>query len=201
MNIVTFDDLKKIVSSLVKRGDSDIYANIAQAAFDAAHPVGETYPQYPQQEDPHTLYNKNGIKSTWTVVNYSGAFFRAQGGNAAAFIDKNSVLSKQGGQNASHSHSANAGGMSANASGKFGGYPQNQARMFDFASGFCTLEDSSASYNRSVSWQDTSSNVGNRWHSAIGMNIDHTHTVTVGAQGGNENRPENYTIRVWKRTA
>lgn len=66
-----------------------------QAAFNAAHPVGSTYVQYPQQDAPATLYNKDGIQSTWQVVSYSGAFFRAEGGNAAAFIEKTGNLIKQ----------------------------------------------------------------------------------------------------------
>ena len=52
--------------------------NIKQMAFDAAHPVNETYTQYPQQDDPMTLYNKDGVTSVWEIqAQYSGAFFRS----------------------------------------------------------------------------------------------------------------------------
>ena len=60
--------------------------------FNLIHPVGETYTQYPQQASPNELW---GSFSTWEVVDYSGAFFRAQGGNANDFIEKSGVLSKQ----------------------------------------------------------------------------------------------------------
>ena len=62
--------------------------NIKQMAFDAAHPVGETYTQYPQQDDPMTLYNKNGVTSVWQQqTQYSGAFFRSS--NAPTAVYKN----------------------------------------------------------------------------------------------------------------
>ena len=67
----------------------------AQSVFDAVRPVGSTYVQYPQQDDPNALFNKNGVSSTWAVINYDGAFFRAQGTGAAPFIDKNGILNKQ----------------------------------------------------------------------------------------------------------
>lgn len=33
------------------------------------------------------------------------------------------------------------------------------------------------------------------------MDISHTHEFSSDSEGGNECRPNNYTIRVWKRTA
>ena len=58
----------------------------AQALFDLVHPIGEIYVQYPATDDPNNLYNITGvITSTWTKQSYSGAFFRADGGNAGAF--------------------------------------------------------------------------------------------------------------------
>ena len=58
----------------------------AQALFDLVHPIGEIYVQYPATDDPNDLFNVTGvISSTWTKQSYSGAFFRADGGNAGAF--------------------------------------------------------------------------------------------------------------------
>ena len=52
--------------------------NLKQDLFDAIHPIGETYTQYPQQDDPMTIYNKNGIQSVWEEqLQYNGAFFRS----------------------------------------------------------------------------------------------------------------------------
>ena len=52
--------------------------NFTQGLFDSVHPIGEIYVQFPQQDDPMTLYNKNGITSVWQEqTQYSGAFFRS----------------------------------------------------------------------------------------------------------------------------
>ena len=60
--------------------------NIKQMAFDAAHPVNETYTQYPQQDDPMTLYNKDGVTSVWEIQSqYSGAFFRSSNAPEAVY--------------------------------------------------------------------------------------------------------------------
>lgn len=43
-----------------------------------------------------------------------------------------------------------------------------------------------------------------RWIGYIdyaGINVEHNHEIYVNNNGGNESRPVNYTIRVWKRTA
>lgn len=66
-----------------------------QAVFNVCHPIGETYVQYPTitdmngttraTKDPMTLYNVNGITSTWKELNFDGAFFRANGGLAENF--------------------------------------------------------------------------------------------------------------------
>lgn len=84
--------------------DGSVWKNIsgdilekAQQLFNIVHPIGEIYIQYPQQKDPETLYNSNGITSTWTLqTQYAGAFFRSSGGNASTFIDENDTLTKQG---------------------------------------------------------------------------------------------------------
>lgn len=70
-------------SGLLLDGD----AGIRQVAFDAAHPVGETYVQFPGTSEPATLFNINGVVSTWSDIssNFAGAFFRSAGGEASAF--------------------------------------------------------------------------------------------------------------------
>jgi hypothetical protein len=67
-----------------------------QVVFDTSHPVGETYTQYPEQLDPVSLYNQNGIQSTWTLLDFGGAFFRAEGGNALAFNNSKEVTAVSG---------------------------------------------------------------------------------------------------------
>ena len=141
----------------VLRGDGtwiDISGNIGlQAAFDAAHPVGSTYTQFPQQDPPETVFNKNGVKSTWSVLDYGGAFFRAQGGNAETFKSKSDVLVMQMSQNLKHEHE----------------------------------------YVRPSEYENKISLANTRW---VGRNFI---TAKTTEEGGDEARPVNYTIRIWKR--
>lgn len=48
-----------------------------QSIFDIVHPIGEVYTQYPGCKTPSSLYNLNGISSTWSILDYGNAFFRA----------------------------------------------------------------------------------------------------------------------------
>lgn len=172
---------------------------IKEEAINEAWPVGITYVQYPQQKSPQELFPK----TTWKEISYDGAFFRASGGNAADFIEKSGVLSKQSGQNLKHSHSASSGSMSKNSSG-----------IFTPGQGICV----SVPNNNQRPGQPTGAcrgspvgvyNSGNkpgdgRWIGYIdnaGINVQHTHSISVNDDGGNESRPDNYTIRIWKRTA
>lgn len=58
-----------------------------QMIFDTAHPIGDKYIQYPYEDDPNTLYNKNGIVSEWQDISnhFAGLFMRFAGGEAEAF--------------------------------------------------------------------------------------------------------------------
>jgi len=86
----------------------DLFGNLLslkQDIFDAVHPIGETYTQYPQQDPPATVYNKNGITSEWETINdYDGAFFRAEGTNANPFTEKGTALNVQNDMVRSHNH-------------------------------------------------------------------------------------------------
>lgn len=58
-----------------------------QMIFDTAHPIGDKYIQYPYEDDPNTLYNKNGVVSEWQDISghYAGLFMRFAGTNAETF--------------------------------------------------------------------------------------------------------------------
>jgi hypothetical protein len=60
---------------------ADIGAVTLQQAFNAAHPVGDVYIQYPSCAEPATLYNVNGITSTWQNVSasYANYYPRVEG--------------------------------------------------------------------------------------------------------------------------
>ena len=186
----------------------------AQAIFDIVHPVGEVYVQYPQQDPPATIYNKSGITSTWTVIDYDGAFFRAQGGNAIAFSEKGSSLSTQADSvkehqhTINHTHSGTTGSCRALANGE-----QRWEGWFSAAEGGQGHSEFTAGGNMWVSDNTArtypSATGSGNGHRQVNINVDHRHDFTTSSQsltesgwyGSGETRPMNYTIRVWKRTA
>lgn len=197
----------------------DVGASAAQSIFDICHPIDEVYVQFPQQDDPTTLYNKNGIQSTWTLLDFSGAFFRASGGNAANFVEKTDVLTKQAqatAKNGLQLKSATSGGtdnttsgMSGNSTGSFLNRVLDNGSTIVGAVNGATQASASASGNFSASWKTGYSNSGGAAQasgynhqdkrSQISLNVAHTHNVYL--QGDTETRPDNYTVKIWKRTA
>ena len=162
--------------------------------------VGKRITQYPQEEAPTDVYPC----TSWQEISYDGAFFRASGGNAAAFIEKSGVLSKQESQNKAHSHEMDSAGGHKHGrgdmeiSGDISGLGVNMG-----ASGACYVSRAySGSNPRMVSDSDarTISFLASRtWTGNTSENGSHSHTVHD--DGGSESRPENYTIKIWKRTA
>jgi hypothetical protein len=195
-----------------------------QEIFDIIHPVGEVYVQYPQQDPPATIYNKSGITSTWTVIDYNGAFFRAQGGNANAFSEKGSVLSTQSDAtavkglsvSASHNFKLRQGnddssaenttsGMSGNSEGTF-----NARRSDGLNTKYPADLDCSGNVTRIAIGTSYRSGAGEGSNLGVNYKIDVTHTHNIYLRGGIsasisstdiETRPKNYTVRIWKRTA
>ena len=165
----------------------DFKENIDRSVFNLIYPVGVTYTQYPQQASPMELW---GSFSKWNVVNYDGAFFRAEGTNANAFIEKTGVLTKQ--QDAIKTHTT--GNMSANSYGsvsssKYGLFPHSHIDNNMTTSGCISLGD----WNGRRRTGTEADNVPK----TLSINVQHTHTYS----GAAETRPQNYTVRIWKRTA
>ena len=162
--------------------------------------VGKRITQYPQEEAPTDVYPC----TSWQEISYNGAFFRASGGNAAAFIEKSGVLSKQKSQNKAHSHGIDSAGGhrhdrgNMEISGAISGLGVNMG-----ASGACYVSSAySGSNPRMVSDSDAriiSFLASRTWTGNTSENGSHSHTVHD--DGGSESRPENYTIKIWKRTA
>ena len=188
--ISTHKDSASAMNSNIIKNQSDInelnnkLSSIEQtnfkAIFDLVRPIGDTYVQYPQQASPMELW---GSFSTWNVVNYDGAFFRAEGTNAAAFIEEGGNLVKQADAIKTH----NTGGMSANAKGHIGyGIPSQSP----YASGNVTVDNHR---------DDTALWGSNHNYLCDGYDIDVSHIHTY--YGAAETRPQNYTVRIWKRTA
>ena len=160
-----------------------ILGPLTQAQFgsrvDAAKmwvPVNFVYPQFPGMALPSDL-----MMGTWTNIsaNFPGDFFRAEGGNAAAFGG-----GVQWGQNVAHFHGA--------ATGQDSGEHYHDSTLWrswgiSGGSGYSGLIDLNTNGMNQMSVRS-----GGR----VGV-----HTHSISADGGNEARPQNRTILIWQRTA
>lgn len=131
-------------------------------------PVGAIYVQFAGQTDPTTLFG-----GTWENVSsiYAGLFFRAEGGNAAAF-------------------GSNQGGGAPNIVGFMG-----NVQMANWAStgAFYPNGTDGNEYN----WNEfRAGGSGQR-----GINMYFSAANSNGIYSAPEVRPINHTIRIWKRTA
>lgn len=175
----------------VLRGDGtwmDISGNIGlQAAFNAAHPVGSTYTQFPQQDPPATIFNKNGVTSTWEVINYNGAFFRAQGGNADTFKSKSDVLTMQG-------------AALPNLIGYTGDLDRwrGELNRTDVMNKIGGAGHENPFYSTGIGLGRGKSGDDSSGTQATGFSASRYNNI-YGAR--EEVAPANYTIRIWKRTA
>lgn len=154
-----------------------------KAIIDMVWPIGVIYTQYPQQKSPQELFPN----TTWEEVNYDGAFFRASGGNAAAFNG-----GKQGQSIQSHNHGFSWSGSHSHGvtdPGHIHGYELGE---YD--------RDKGHAGERTGRYYGTA----NTYSATTGISIDSktiSISTTTGSAGGDETRPANFTIRIWKRTA
>lgn len=144
----------------------------APAIFNLFFPVGVTYVQYPQQASPNDLW---GEFSTWEVIDYDGAFFRAEGGRSKTFIEESEDLVKQS-----------------------EGLPNIDGTLyFDIStsgtSGYGALSD--------TYYNNTSGiiGIGGVGKMAI-LKINASKSNPIYGKSDHVT-PENYTMRIWKRTA
>jgi len=173
--------------------------------FNFCYPIGVTYVQYPQQESPNVLFA--GTDSVWQVIDYGGAFFRAQGGNAETFSEKTDDLKLQSDcikettvsvSGGSHSHGGQTGNVTGSGTTWEHNHPINKtgANAGRNDSGYLTVADHQSDFTGTIN--------------SFNANLQHTHSIpdsgnltmtgTIGAEN-TETRPKNYTIRVWKRIA
>lgn len=224
---------------------------ISQPIFDFCHPVGETYTQYPEQLNPMSLYNRNGIQSTWVVIDYGGAFFRAEGGNAMTFDDNVRAITAISGNTITiASHGASVGTVIFDFAIE-NGVVRNESRVVTAVSGdILTLNSqfTSTILRNVLIGQSSQNRYHNHTHSHT-HNMEHTHgyytcstygeassgpypqvgnthrntpnyySTTWGSSTNNtggasdtntsyngdsvnqEARSENFTYRIWRRTA
>ena len=153
-----------------------IGSSFFKSLFDIVRPIGDIYVQYPQQANPNELW---GVYSTWSIVNYDGAFFRAEGTNANAFIEKTGNLIKQGELVGSHSDSITVTGGNHT-------HPYSYGRNYN------------SQYNNTYKLYNTATHDNYTGYAGYSGDLSMSGTVN---HTSTENRPTNYTIRVWKRTA
>ena len=168
--------------------NSTDYTIYADGQMGGCPPINATYVQYPQCKSPQEIW----FTATWVELDYGGAFFRASGGNANAFIEEGGALSKQFGQNASHSHRISLTTTS-------NGYHSHS--LIVNSSHDDSGADNSTAFRTDENYQTYARTMaGGNGTSATGT---HAHDINgdTQANGGSECRPDNYTIRIWKRTA
>ena len=193
-------DPDSVVSNILNGGGSSF-----KTMFDLVRPIGDTYVQYPQQASPMDLW---GAFSTWEVINYDGAFFRAEGTNAEAFIEKTGNLVKQTESIKFHQHDFGWSGTTQSMNRNFA---HNHPMYTFLTSGAGTIplgENYGLSPNKNKGDWIVYQQDGNQTEPATGTlaaDTNHEHyysgSGTTEGSGGTENRPSNYTFRIWKRTA
>ena len=205
-SFVLLADDPSYITTNITRG-----AVIKQAAFDAAHPVDEIYIQYPTQKAPADLYNVGGVRSTWEDITseYDGAFFRAyKSGTSKSFADSTvnpNQLSnyKQGNQNAYHRHSIDHTqsfswtGSHAHDFTKGGG-----VLGLSVTSGTETTQGLAGS--NSGLWKNNNKAINYVASKSITVSGNTSYSGYSGYDGSSsktESRPDNFAIRIWKRTA
>lgn len=134
-------------------------------------PIGFVYIQYPEQKSAPELWPNY----TWEILDYGGAFFRSEGGNASTFES-----GQQGQGTAKNGLSIN----NTNLEHRHKVTDDNNSPMSNTGDGGGQW---SASGTGGGSWKWSQYALGN-----------HAHGIS---STDSETRPVNYTVRVWKRTA
>ena len=158
---------------------------------DRIYPVGVIYIQFPQQKSPEELFP--GM--TWEELDYDGAFFRASGGNADGFIEESGELSKQ------------AEGL-PDITGSILPCDNNyfiSAGIYSKGGAFTTASTGARLISADNDNRTDLSSRGNKFtfSAANGeTTTDGTVRSTAEVYGKSDHvTPENYTMRIWKRTA
>lgn len=155
-----------------------VSTNMPMPTFNAAWPIGSTYTQYPQQKSPNELF---GSYSTWEEIDYGGAFFRASGGGAEAFIEEGETLQMQAQQLLSHKHND-------------AGHGHRYSDRYMVYGGGDDGGDGNHQNNGAYRYPNTDNGYANITNA---VTYDSAIPVTTGA----ENRPANYTKRIWVRVS
>lgn len=160
--------------------------SMVSASFDAFFPKGMIYTQYPGKKSPNELW---GGFSTWEeITDYSGAFFRASGGNAASFIEEGQTLSPQGQATALNGVHGNQQTADTSTDGN---HTHSTQYAYTISS---TTYGPFGNGERALAYTWTTSGDGG----------SHSHSVTFTpsiSSSDTETRPVNYTVKIWERVS
>lgn len=155
-------------------------------------PIGSIYIQLKGQSAPSDLFG-----GTWENISssYAGRFFRAEGGNAAAFGSDQGQSVYPHTHTISHTHTRGTmeitGWFKAYCDNGIGSAQDNSVFTYTSAAkGYTT--GTAGTYQRTLTL-----NASKGWTGSTSS----PSTTTSGSYGTTETRPINSTIRIWKRTA
>lgn len=173
---------------------SNNYTIYANGEMGGCPPIDSVYVQYPQCEPPSTIW----FLTTWSELNYGGAFFRSNHGNASTFIEKNGNLVAQGQATAKN-------GLNASKTGSVTGVNQTiSGGAHKHSIKLKTIAPIVPGQDMFVGALDSNitiytENDGSHEHSFT-PSISDTINVSLSSTD-DETRPINYTMKIWKRTA
>lgn len=174
--------------------------------LDAFYPIGYVYTQYPQQAAPSELFPI----FTWTELNYDGAFFRAYGGNADAFIStgtltpqgqttaKNNLkVTKSGGISTGHVYDNDWSGSFTHTHAVYINdvYVGGDYNSYSVGGAYGPGNYTGYHFGRTSedSWE-------HRHYYSFTPSVSDNISATI-TSSDTETRPTNYTIKIWARTA
>lgn len=198
---------------------TNITKTVKVSSMEDVYPAGFVYVQYPQRKSPSELFPM----LTWQELDYSGAFFRASGTNAAPFITSSGTLTTQpqgtsttglsitkSGSvygnaqgvyseytNATHSHTVYTG--NSNAGGSYyvyGGQMSINGNYDLYHAGYTSAGDPN---NPSGDEQNLYHNHSFTFTPSVSNNLSFAWSSEHDSVTDSETRPSNYTIRIWKR--
>lgn len=155
-----------------------------------AHPAGTMYIQFKGGKTPSELFG-----GTWYNVSseFAGMFFRAEGGNAAAFGSDQEQSVQAHTHTINHTHTRG----SMEITGRI--VTQGTEDKYSSASGAFSIEKSVTGYGGGHNG-DSESPAFNFTASDGWTGSTSTPSATnSGSYGGTETRPVNSTIRIWRR--
>ena len=176
------------------------------------YPAGFVYVQYPQRKAPSELFPM----LSWQELDYSGAFFRASGTNAAPFIASSGTLTTQPqGTSTAGLSIAKSGSVYGNAQGVYSGYTtwshSHTVYTGNYVAG--SKKNCYAATYGGYSYFSSHWDTGDTGGPDRSLYHRHEYTFTPSVSNDlsfawstehsgvtdSETRPTNYTIRIWKR--